>query len=432
MRSAKDTMRRHLQFALIWTVLLAGSAAAWSVMAPLDGAIVTQGTVIVESNVKKVQHPTGGVVGQIHVKEGQRVSEGDIVMRLDETVTRANLGIVLNDLTAQRMRLARLAAERDNTASFEVPVDIAQRALKEPEVRMMIDGERQLLRTRLTTRNGQKAQLRERVGQLQQEIKGLEEQRKAAVFQLALSRDELRGLKGLEAKGLVQKPRVNGLEREISRSDGGIGELAAKTAQAQGRISETELQVLQLDKDSASDVAKDLRETETRIGELQERRVSAEDQLKRVDIRAPITGVVHQLNTHTIGGVINQTEPLMLIVPDADRLIVEVRINPQDIDQIRLGQEARVRFSAFNQSTTPEVNGTLVRLAGDLVREPQTGLAYYTGAVAVTDGDMNRLGGVKLIPGMPAEIYIKTGERTLASYLLKPLTDQIQRGLRER
>ena len=432
MRSAKDAMRRHLQYALAWTVLLAGSAAAWSVMAPLDGAIVTQGTVIVENNVKKVQHPTGGVVGQIHVKEGQRVSEGDIVMRLDETVTRANLGIVINDLTAQRMRLARLITERDNAAQIVVPADIALRATKESDVRQIVVGEQQLLQTRLTTRNGQKAQLRERVGQLQQEIKGLEEQRKSAIYQLALSKDELKTLKGLELKGLVQKPRINGLEREISRSDGGIGELAAKIAQAQGRISETELQVLQLDKDSASEVAKDLRETETRIGELQERRVAAEDQLRRVDIRAPITGVVHQLMAHTVGGVINQTEPLMMIVPDADRLIVEIRINPQDIDQIRIDQDTRIRFSAFNQRTTPEVNGRLIRLAGDLSREAQSGLTYYVGAVAVSDGEMQRLAGLKLIPGMPAEVYIKTGDRTLASYLLKPLTDQMQRGLRER
>jgi HlyD family secretion protein len=270
------------------------------------------------------------------------------------------------------------------------------------------------------------------VGQLRQEIAGLVEQRKSTEIQLKVARAEIADLRGLQAKGLVQKPRITALEREIARNDGAIGEAVARISQAQGRISETELQILQLDKESASEVAKDLRETETRIGEFLERRAAAEDQLKRVDIRAPISGMVHQLNVHTIGGVINATEPIMLIVPEAERLIFEIHINPQDIDQVRLGQATRIRLPAFNQRTTPELSGELFRVAADLTREPQAGLAYYTGAVSVSDQELARLNGLKLVPGMPVETYIKTGERTLANYLLKPLADQMQRGLRER
>jgi HlyD family secretion protein len=191
------------------------------------------------------------------------------------------------------------------------------------------------------------------------------------------------------------------------------------------------LQILQLDRELANEVAREMREVETRIAELQERRTAAEDQLKRVDIRAPISGVVHQLAVHTVSGVISASEPIMLVVPASDTLIVEARINPADIDQLQTGQETRIRFSAFNQRTTPEITGAVFRIAGDLIREPQTGLAYYTVGIRVEPAEIAKLRGLKLLPGMPAEVYIRTGERTLASYLLRPLLDQMQRALRE-
>jgi HlyD family secretion protein len=434
MAKPKIAIRNHLIGAVLWIGLLGGTAAAWTLIAPLEGAVVAQGSVIVESNVKKVQHPTGGVVGQINVKEGQQVNEGDVLVRLDETMTRSNLAIVVNELTTLRLRQARLTAERDNKTVMVVPADIIARARTDADVGAVLASEQQVLVSRVSTRSGQKDQLGERVGQSRQEIKGLEEQRKSINTQLAVARQELLDLQGLMEKGLVQRPRLTALEREIARSEGTLGEINARASQAEGKITETQLQILQLDKDLASEVAKDLRETETKIGEMTERRVSAEDQLKRVDIRAPIAGTVHQLTVHTVGGVINPntTEPLMLIVPTVQRLLVEVRINLQDIDQVRNGQKTRVRFSAFNQRTTPEVDGTLVRVAGDTTRDPQTGQPYYTAAVQFTDEEMAKLQGLKLIPGMPADAYIKTAERTLAEYLVKPLADQFQRGLRER
>jgi HlyD family secretion protein len=432
MTNANDAIRKHLIFAGAWVGLLGGTTTAWSVLAPLEGAVVAQGSVVVETNVKKVQHPTGGVVGQLNVREGQKVKEGDIVVRLDETVTRANLGIVINELTSLRLRQSRLTAERDNRPVLIVPADIAVRATTEADVRDVIASEKQLLQTRLVTRQGQKAQLTERVGQSRQEIKGLEDQRRATETQLKVARDELKSLRTLEAKGLVQRQRLTGLEREIARNEGTLGEIIAKNSQAHGKITETELQILQVDKDQASEVAKDLRETETKVGELTERRVSAEDQLKRIDIRAPISGVVHQLAVHTVGGVINQTEALMMIVPEADKLMVELRILPQDRDQVRIGQKTRVRFSAFNQRTTPEVNGTLLRIASDTTKEQQTGQLYYTAAVIFTAEEIATLRNLELIPGMPADAFIKTGERTMANYLLKPLLDQMGRAAKER
>lgn len=423
---------RHLKLGLAAILLLGGTATAWSLAVKLDSAVVTQGTVVVESNVKKVQHPTGGVVGAVNVREGQRVTEGDIVVRLDETATRSALGIVINDLTATRARVARLTAERLGATRITFPPDIITRALTDLEAKGVIEGEMQLFASRITTRNGQKAQLTERIGQLREEIKGLADQQKSLEIQLRVARDELNGLRGLKAKGLTTIPRISALDREIARNDGALGDTVSRMSSSRGKIAETELQILQLDKDQASEVAKDLREAETKIGELQERRITSEDQLRRIDIRAPISGVVHQLAVHTVGGVINQTEPIMLIVPESDRLIVEVRIQPQDIDQVHIGQPARVRFTAFNQRTTPELMGTLFRIAGDITKEQQTGQSYFTGGISIDESELRKLKELKLVPGMPADAFVKTGERTMASYLVKPLADQMQRSLRER
>jgi HlyD family secretion protein len=424
-------IRRNLLAALLVVLLLGGTATAWSTYVPLEGAVVASGIVVVETNLRKVQHPTGGVVGTLNVREGQRVEAGEIVVRLDDTTTRANLGIVVKELTALRARHARLQAERDGLGQPVFPDDLQGRAGHEPDIAQILAGERTLFRTRAGTRTGQKQQLGERISQLKDEIAGLNEQMQALTKQLVIVRDELRDLSELHERGLAQRPRITSLQREILGKEGTVGEIKAKVAQSLGRIAEIELQVLQLDRDLANEVAKEIREVEIRIAELGERRTAAEDQLKRVDIRVPIAGIVHQLNVHTVGGVISASEAIMLVVPATDTLIVEARINPADIDQLQLGQETRIRFSAFNQRTTPEIMGVVFRIAGDLVKEPQTGLTYYTAGIRVEPAEIARLKGLKLLPGMPAEAYIKTGERTLASYLLRPLLDQMQRALKE-
>jgi HlyD family secretion protein len=429
-RTARD-IRRNLGVALLVVLLLGGTAAGWSSYAPLEGAVVAPGLVVVESNLRKVQHPTGGIVGVLNVREGQKVDAGDVVVRLDDTITRANLGIVLNELTALRARLARLQAERDGRTEPAFPADLQGRTGNEPNIAQMLEGERALFLARATTKRGQKQQLGERVKQLKEEITGLNEQMDALLKQLVIARGELKDLGDLHERGLAQRPRITALQREILGKEGAVGEIKAKIAQSLGRIAEIELQVLQLDKELANEVAKEIREVETKVAELQERKIAAEDQLKRVDIRAPISGMVHQLNVHTVGGVISASEPIMLVVPATDTLIVEARINPADIDQLQLGQVARIRFSAFNQRTTPEIVGVVFRVAADLIKEQQTGLAYYVVGIKVDPGELAKLKGLKLVPGMPAEVYIKTGERTLANYLLKPLLDQMQRALRE-
>lgn len=432
MVSAQEAIRKTLWLGIISIAAFCGLAVYWSIMALLDSAVVTQGTVVVESNVKKVQHPTGGVVGAIHVREGQHVSEGDVVVRLDETVTRTALGIIVNELTTTRARVARLNAERAGKATIEFPNDLIARSRAETDVRLTLDGENRLFASRTVLRNGQKAQLGQRIGQLDEEVKGLIGQERSLATQLTVARQELADLRGLEAKKLTIKPRITNLEREIARNEGQLGETVARRLSLKGKIAETHLQILQLDHDHVAETSKELREAESKINELQERRLAAEDQLKRVVVRAPITGVVHQLNVHTVGGVVTQTEPLMLIVPDSDRLILEVRIRPQDIDQVHVGQPARVRFTAFNQRTTPEVIGELYRIGGDLTKEQQTGMSFFTAGISIAEVEVRKLNGLRLLPGMPADAFITTGARTFASYILKPLTDQMNRSMRER
>jgi len=236
----------------------------------------------------------------------------------------------------------------------------------------------------------------------------------------------------LFAKNLVPIMRLTQLERETVRLRGERGQLMASTAQAHGKMAETSLQIIQIDQDLRSEVAKELREIQGRMAELLERKVAAEDQLMRIDIRAPQSGIVHQLNVHTVGGVITASEPAMLIVPESDDLTVEVKLPPQNIDQLMLGQAAVLRFSAFNQRTTPEINGIVKRISGDIVQDQKSGAAYYLVHIATPVDEVARLDGLKLLPGMPVDAFIQTGSRTVLSYLVKPLRDQIAKALRER
>lgn len=425
-------IRRNMWAAFIVMVVICGVVGLWAARAPIEGAVVANGTVIVEGNVKKIQHPSGGIVGEILVKEGGLVQAGDVLVRLDDTVTRANLAIVVNDLTAQRARLARLRAMRDEQKEPPFPADLAAAAVSDLAIRSILDGEARLSRFKLTTRDEQKAQLAERVKQLGLEIRGLDEQRSSMAGQLAIARKEYADLKPLYDSGGLQRTRMTTLEREVLRSQGVLGDIVAKIAQSQAKIAETELQITQIDNDFMTEVMKELRETETKIVELQERKIAAEDQLRRIELKAPSAGRIHQLAVHTVGGVISPSETLMTIVPTAERMIVEVRINPADIDQLIIGQETRVRFSAFNRRTTEELTGTVTRVGADLTHEPQTNQSYYVAGVSVPDSELATLNGLKLMPGMPAEVFIKTGDRTLVSYLLRPLNDQMARAFRER
>jgi HlyD family secretion protein len=427
----QKSIRRHILLGGAVVIFLAFGVGGWASTAEISGALIAQGSLVVDSNVKKVQHPTGGVVGELRVHDGDRVKAGDILIRLDETVTRANLAIVTKGLTELYARKARLGAERDGADTVAMPSQFAGRT-SDPDVDEAMASERRLFELRRKARLGQKEQLQQRIAQLKEQITGLAAQQDAKTKEMALIEQELQGVRDLWSRNLVQLSRLTSLERENARLQGERGQLIAAAAEAKGKIVETDLQILQVDQEFTSDVAKELRETDAKIGEYVERKVTAEDQLKRTELRAPQDGVVFQSTANTVGGVVTAGDPTMLIVPESDTLLVEVKVEPRDIDQVQLGQHVVLRFSSFNMRTTPEVNGTVVRVGADTSTDQRTGQSYFLVRIAMTVDEISRLGDVKLTAGMPAEAFIQTGERTMLSYLVKPLHDQLMRAFREK
>jgi HlyD family secretion protein len=431
LKGARRSIRLHLIIGLAIVVVLAGGLGGWASTTEISGALIAPGQVVVDSNIKKVQHPTGGVVGEVRVRDGDLVKAGDVVVRLDDTVPKASLAIVTKSLNGLWARAARLEAEQQGLEKIVFPSMLLGH-LDDPDVKNVILSESKLFEVRTTGRTGQKAQLRERVTQLQEEIGGLTAQEKAKTLEIALVEKELVGVRTLYDQHLVQLSRLTVLERDNARLAGERAQYIASRAQAKGKITETELQIIQVDKDLVSEVSKDLRETNDKIGEFVERKVTAEDQLRRIDIRAPQDGVVLQSNVHTVGGVVTAGDAIMMIVPQSDALSVEAKVNPQDIDKLQIGQKTLLRLSAFNQRTTPELNGVVTRVSPDVTTEQRTGQTYYTIRVSMPPEEVARLGDVKIIPGMPVEAFVQTGERTMMSYLIKPLHDQLMRSFRER
>lgn len=430
-QGSRASIRFHMITGLVIVMLLAGGFGGWASTAQISGALIAPGSVVVDSNVKKVQHPTGGVVGQVFAKDGDRVKEGEVLIRLDDTVTKASLAIVTKGLNALWARKARLEAEADGADTIAFPHELTDQK-DDPDAQAAMASETKLFKVRVAGRVGQKAQLQQRIQQLNEEVGGLVAQENAKVKEINLIQNELVGVRDLYSKNLVQISRVTQLERDAARLDGERAQLVASRAQTQGKITETELQIIQIDKDLSSEVSKESREISDKIGEYVERKITAEDQLRRIDIRAPQDGMVLQSTVHTIGGVITAGDVLMQIVPQTDALSVEAKVNPQDIDQLRVGQEALLRMSAFNQRTTPELNGAISRISPDTTTDQRTGQSYYTIRVSMPPEEVARLGDVKIIPGMPVEVFVKTGDRTLMSYLVKPLNDQFQRAFREK
>ena len=433
MTPALHSIQRYMIVGMVIVGFVTFGIGGWAATSELTGAVIGQGVLVVDSSVKKVQHPTGGVVGELRVREGDKVLAGDILLRLDETQTLANATIVSKSFDELVARQARLEAERDNADQITFPKLLLERT-RDPasEAARAIAAERSLFDLRRQARGGQKAQLKERSAQLQEEIKGYLGQAEAKQREVDFIHKELEGVRTLFEKRLVPMNRLTALERDTARLEGERSQLSGMTAQAKGKIAEIELQIIQIDQDLRTEVGKDLIETRSKISELAERKTAAVDQLYRIDIRAPQSGRVHQLTVHTVGGVISPGEQIMLIVPDADALAVEVKIAPRDIDQVYVGQAASMRFAAFDQKTTPEIEGEVSLVSADLTQEQRTGMSYYTARVLLNPEEVARLGSAKLLPGMPVDVFIKTPGRTALSYLIKPLRDQAERAFKER
>lgn len=423
-------IRRHTLLGVAIVAFLVAGVGGWAALTEISGAVMAPGTLVVHSRIQEVQHPTGGTVAEILVRNGDHVRAGDVLVRLDATITRANLAVVTKAIDELTARKARLIAERADRDQIVFPEELLRRE-NEPEIGQLLEGEKKLFEVRRSARLAQKEQLRERVKQLEKECEGYSAQIDAKVDEIKFIKRELEGARALWQKNLIALSKLTELERNATRIEGERGQYIAALAQAKGKITETELQIVQVDLSFGSEVGGELRDVEAKLGELAEQRVAAEDQLKRIEIRAPQDGVVHESTVFTVGGVIAPGKPIMLIVPTSDQLMVEARVAPHDIDQLQLGQSAGLRFSAFNQRTTPEIGGTVSQIAADVTVDPRTGQSYYTIEVSIDADEVAKLGTVKLVPGMPVETFVRTQDRTVLSYLLKPLSDQMARAFRE-
>ena len=423
-------MERELRTGLRVLLVAGLLAGGWTVLMPLAGAVVVPGNLVVQSNVKTIQHPTGGVVAEIAVHNGMRVGVGDLLV-LDATQAQASLQMVSKQLDEVRARIARLLAERDGLARLEVPAELVARS-GDGAVKTLLASEESLFKARANARRSQIDLLQSRVSQLGEEISGLDAQVGSKTRQLELIAGELSGVQELYDKRLVPLTRLTTLQREAARIEGERGQLMSAIAETKSKIGEAQLQNVRLDQDFRTDVVKELGETQGKEAELVERGVAARDLLDRIEIRAPTSGVIHQLSAHTIGGVIRAGDAIMEVVPDSDELQIEARLQPNDIDQVKMGQKAFIRFSAFNQGVTPQLNGIVSYVSADTSHDQQTNASYFTVRVTLPEEERRRLAGLQLVSGMPAEVFMQTGSRTMMSYLLKPITDQLQRAFVER
>lgn len=427
-----DRSRRAILMGMLACTVLVGAVGGWMATAKLSGAIVTQGNVVVATELKAVQHSDGGIIGDIHVSNGDRVRAGDVVLTLDDKLPRASFTLLDDQLVALDARLARLTAERDGSDELVLSHELQSR-ITEPGVKAALVAQTALMEAARLTRAGQVAAYDEQVAQLQQQIAGLEDQRAATEEQVALIEHELAGLEVLFEKGLTPETRITALKRERSSLSGSGGSYTSQVAVAQGKISETRLAVLQLEKGFREKVMNEISSLMPELSQLKERRATAELQLARIDIRAPVDGIVHELAVHTVGGVVKSGEVLMQIVPDADNLVVTALVAPQDINNVFVGQNASLVIGAFEQKAVPRLDGSVRFVSPDLKTDEKTGLALYEVRVALDDVAVSELADrdLALLPGMPSEVYIATNERTVAEYLLEPLSKQMRTTFRE-
>ncbi|HET7595109.1 MAG TPA: HlyD family type I secretion periplasmic adaptor subunit [Stellaceae bacterium] len=422
-------------------LVLAGSAligifvigfGTWAVMAPLESAAVAMGSVVSESSRKTVQHLEGGIISAILVHDGDTVTAGQSLIRLDDTKARTTLLALRGQLWDAEAREARLVAERDGTDTIDIPADlVAQQS--EPTVAAAIAGQQKIFDTRRSLVQSKTAAIRERIAQVHEEINGHQAEVVALEKRVALLQEEVGGVKQLVAGGLERKSRLLQLERDLADADGKRGDTLAQIARAKQTIAEAEIDILSLQNDRQKDVADELRETQKKGHELAEQVQAAADVLARVDVRAPENGTITDLRVHTPGGVINPGEPLLDLVPQADRLVVEVQLRPEDIDRVHEGLTAQVRLLPYKQRRTPPLDAVVTYVSADRLVDKKTDRSYYTAKLRVDEKELAALGDeVKMVPGMPSEAMIKTGETTVAAYALSPILDSFHRAFREK
>jgi epimerase transport system membrane fusion protein len=409
-------------------LLTFGLFGGWATLAPLNSAALAPGVVTVKSYRKTVQHLEGGIVRELRVHDGDQVKAGDILLVLDNTQARSEMEMMRNQLVAALELEARLVAERDGLPE---PMAVPGLNAEDPRVREAHDSEARIFQTRRNSLLGEIGLQEQAIGQIEQQIRGF----KAIIASkqtLARSyEEEIVDLRALLVDGYVDKQRLREQERSLSRLQAEVAEQQSESARASVQIGEAKLKILQLKKTFASEVAGQLGEARTNVYDLRERLSSVQDRDQRTEILAPESGMVMGMTVHTLGGVISPGTPLMDIVPASEELIVEAQVSPIDIDRIAVGRPVDIRFSAFKSSTTPVISGRLIQISADRLTNKDTGTAYYLVRVAVTDEGRKALGDLALVPGMPAEVLINTGARTLLQYLMQPATNAFARSLIE-
>ncbi len=425
------SVRRPLAVGTLAILLLFGGFGVWAVESRISGAVVASGQVEVEQNRQVVQHPDGGVVEEIRVREGQAVDGGAILIRLDGTLLRTELTIVEGQYYEIMARRGRLEAERADAEDIRFPQPLMDAAAQDETLRSLVEGQRSLFLARRDTLTQSLDQLQKQFEQVNAQITGIDAQLQALESQRNLIQQELEDQQSLLDRGLAQAPRVLALRREAARIDGQIGELQASRAGAETRQTEIDVERLRLSAQRREDAETLLRDLGYRELELAERRRSLIEQIDRLDIRAPVSGVVYDLKVTTPRSVIRPAEPLLYIIPQDRPLVIGARIATINVDEVQIGQPVVLRFSAFSSRTTPEIDGQISRISADALTDEHTGAPYYRAEVVIPADQLEKLGALALVPGMPVEVYIQTGERSPMTYLLKPLADYFNRAFRE-
>ena len=423
--------KRHILIGMATMGVLVGGFGVWSVTTNIAGAVVASGQIEVESARQVVQHPDGGVVAEIHVKDGASVQAGDLLLTLDGVSRRSELAIIEGQLFEIMARRARLTAERDSSPTIVFQPELEELSKTRAELAEQMDGQVRLFQARAETLTKQSEQLAERRAQIVSRIQGIAAQETALTRQLDLINEELADQQSLLDKGLAQAARVLSLQREAARLEGQVGELTASRAQAEENISEIELEVLRLVAQRREEANTQLRDIGSQELELAERRRALVEQVNRLEIRAPVSGIVLGLQVTTPRSVLRPADPVLYLIPQDRPLVIAAQVSPIHVDEVFAGQEAKLMFSAYSSRTTPELMGHVSKVSADALVDQQTQAPYYRVEIIPDPGELTKLGGQTLLPGMPVEAFIKTGDRTPLTYLIKPFTDYFKRAFRE-
>lgn len=411
--------------------LLIGVLGVWSVEARIAGAVIASGKIEVESNRQVLQHPQGGVVGELLVKDGDVVDAGDVVLRFDDTLLRSDLAIIEGQLFEVLARVARLEAERDGLAEVEISGALAARAQVDASVEALIEGQVRLFQARVDSMQQRSKLIAEQIAQAENQIEGFTAQLAAFERQSALIEAELVDSQTLFDKGLASASRVSSLEREKARLLGEIGSMTSGIAQLRGQIAALNIERIGLTTQRREGAITTLRDLQVQEGQLVQQQQSAIDTLSRMELRTPVSGIVYGSTVFGLKSVVSPAAPVMYVIPQDQPLIISARVDPIHVDQVQVGQPATLRFASLDQRLTPEVMGYVTKVSADVFTDQTTGLNHYVAELIPAEGEIGKLGDQPLLPGMPVDAFIKTGDRSPLSYLVKPLADYFIRAFRD-